>query len=116
MRSTPEQQARAQIDRLLAAVGWPVSAVLDLNIRGTHGVVMTAILLVAAQLNSLAFADVPSRVDPSTAGRSQSFWLALAKDCTVPAGESAADLVGEAIEPPGFASQVGGLGAQLGRT
>ncbi len=97
MRSTPEQQARAQIDRLLAAVGWPVSAVLDLNIRGTHGVVMTAILLVAAQLNSLAFADVPSRVDPSTAGRSQSFWLALAKDCTVPAGESAADLVGEAI-------------------
>jgi hypothetical protein len=97
VRSTPEQQARAQIDRLLAAVGWPVSAVLDLNIRGTHGVVMTAILLVAAQLNSLAFADVPSRVDPSTAGRSQSFWLALAKDCTVPAGESAADLVGEAI-------------------
>ena len=97
MRSTPEQQARAQIDRLLAAVGRQVCAVLDVNIRGAHGVVMTAILLVAAQLNSLALADVHSSVEPTTDGRGQPFWLALAKDCTVPAGETAAGLVREAI-------------------
>lgn len=97
MRSTPEQQARAQIDRLLAAVGRQVCAVLEVNIRGAHRVVMTAILLVAAQLNSLVLADVPVGVDPTTAGRGQSFWLALGKDCTVPAGESAAGLVREAI-------------------
>ena len=97
MRSTPEQQARAQIDRLLAAVGWQVCAVLDVNIRGAQRVVMTAILLVAAQLNSLVLADVPAGVDPTTAGRGQSFWLGLAEDCTVPAGESAVGLVREAI-------------------
>jgi hypothetical protein len=97
VRSTPEQQARAQIDRLLAAVGRQVCAVLDVNIRGAHGVVMTAILLVAAQLNSLALADVHSSVEPTTDGRGQPFWLALAKDCTVPAGETAAGLVREAI-------------------
>lgn len=97
MRSTPEQQARAQIERLLAAVGWQVGAALDVNIRGARRVVMTATLLVAAQLNSLVLADVPAGVDPTTAGRGQSFWLALTKDCTVPAGESAAGLVREAI-------------------
>jgi hypothetical protein len=82
---------------LLAAAGGQVCAVLDVNIRRARRVVRAAILLVAAQLNSLALADAPSSVDPSTAGRGQSFWLALAKDCTVPAGESAANLVGEAI-------------------
>lgn len=97
MRSTPEQQARAQIDRLLAAVGRQVCAVLDVNIRGAHGVVMAAFLLVAAQLNSLALADIHSSVEPNAVGRSQSFWLALAEECTVPADESAADLVREAI-------------------
>ena len=97
MRSTPEQQARAQIDRLLAAVGWQVCAVLDVNIRGAQRVVMTAILLVAAQLNSLALADANSSIEPNAVARSQSFWLALAEDCTVPAGETAADLVREAI-------------------
>jgi len=70
--------------------------ILRITDRNT-GVVIAAILLVAAQLNSLAFADVPSSVDPTTAGRGQSFWLALTKDCTVPAGESAAGLVREAI-------------------
>lgn len=60
MRSTPEQQACAQIDRLLAAVGGQVCAVLDVNIPRAHRVVMTAILLVAAQLNSLVLADAPS--------------------------------------------------------
>jgi hypothetical protein len=97
VRSTPEQQARAQIDRLLAAVGWQVCAVLDVNIRGAQRVVMTAILLVAAQLNSLTLADAHSSIEPNAVARSQSFWLALAKDCTVPAGETAAGLVREAI-------------------
>jgi hypothetical protein len=97
VRSTPEQQARAQIDRLLAAAGGQVRAVLDVNIRCARRVVMAAILLVAAQLNSLALADASSGVESTVAGRGQPFWLALAKDCTVPAGESAAGLVREAI-------------------
>lgn len=97
MRSTPEQQARAQIDRLLAAIAWRVRAVLDLNIHAARGVAMAAILLMAAQFNSLALADVHSGVQPNAVGRGQSFWLALTKDCIVPAGESAAGLVREAI-------------------
>lgn len=98
MRSTLEQQARAQIDRLLIAAGWRVCGISDVNIHGARGVVMAAILLAAAQLNSLVLADAPSSsVDPTTAGRGEAFWLALAKDCTVPAGETAAGLVREAI-------------------
>jgi Protein of unknown function (DUF2785) len=95
--STPEQHARVAIDRLLAAVDWPVCRVPDVSIRGAHRVVMTAILLLAAQLNSLALADVPATVDPATAGRDRSFWLALTQDCTVPADQTAAELVREAI-------------------
>jgi len=97
VRSTLEQQARAQIDRLLIAAGWRVCGISDVNIQGARGVVMAAILLVAALLSSLALADVPAGVDPTAAGRGQPFWLTLAKDCTVPAGESAAGLVREAI-------------------
>jgi hypothetical protein len=95
--STPEEHTRVEIGRLLAAAAWPVCGVSKVNIRGARGVAMAAILLVAAQLNSLVLADVPASVETTTAGRDQSFWLALTKDCTVPADESAADLVREAI-------------------
>jgi len=95
--STPEQQARVKIDRLVSAAGWHVCGVSDANIRGASGVVMAAILLLGAQLNSLALADATSGVEPTAAARGQSFWLDLAKDCTVPAGETAAGLVREAI-------------------
>lgn len=97
MPSTPEQQARVNIDRLVSAAGWHVCGVSDANIRGASGVVMAAMLLLGAQLNSLAFADATSGVEPTAAARGQSFWLDLAKDCTVPAGETAAGLVREAI-------------------
>jgi len=95
--STPEQQARVKIDRLVSAAGWHVCGVSVANIRGASGVVMAAILLLGAQLNSLALADATSGVEPTAAARGQSFWLDLAKDCTVPAGETAAGLVREAI-------------------
>jgi len=95
--STPEQQARVKIDRLVSAAGWHVCGVSGANIRGASGVVMAAILLLGAQLNSLALADATSRVESTAAARGQSFWLDLAKDCIVPAGETAAGLVREAI-------------------
>ena len=97
MRSTPEQQARVEIDRLLTAADWKVYGISNVNFHAARGVAVAAILLMAAQLNSLALADVPSGVEPNAVGRGQSFWLALAKECTVPADESAADLVREAI-------------------
>ena len=50
---------------------------------------MTVALLLAA---SSTFAQAPSGEQ-----RGQPFWTALAKDCAVPAGESASGLVGEAV-------------------
>jgi hypothetical protein len=97
VRSTQEQQARVEIDRLLTAADWKVYGISNVNFHAARGVAVAAILLMAAQLNSLALADVHSGVEPSAVGRGQSFWLALTKDCTVPSGESAAGLVREAI-------------------
>ena len=97
MRSIPEQQARAQLDRLPAAPGRQVCGLSGAATSGARGLVMAAILLVAAQLNSLALADVRSSVEPTAIRRGQPFWLALTRDCIVPAGESAAGLVREAI-------------------
>ena len=73
---------------------------------------MVAILPGLVQWNLLARADVPAGVAPAAAGRGQSFWLVLAKDCAVPADESAADLVREAIgllgsPDPGWRDDVG---------
>ena len=98
MPSTPEQQARVEIDRLLAAAGWQVCAVSDVNI---HGARRCRDGSDSAGGGAAEFAGpcrrTTSSVEPTAAGRGQSFWLALAKDCTVPADESAAGLVREAI-------------------
>jgi hypothetical protein len=51
--------------------------------------------LVAAGLALACAADADTTGDPVQRG--QSFWLAVARDCEVPPGESAFDLVGEAI-------------------
>ena len=67
------------------------------SIRWARGVAMLAILPGLLQWHVLARADVTASVDATAAGRGQSFWLALTKDCTVPADESAPDLVREAI-------------------
>jgi hypothetical protein len=67
------------------------------TIRWARGVAMLAILPGLLQWHVLARAEVTASVDATAAGRGQSFWLALTKDCTVPADESAPDLVREAI-------------------
>jgi hypothetical protein len=51
--------------------------------------------LVGPRLALASVADADATGDPVQRG--QSFWLAVARDCEVPPGESAFDLVGEAI-------------------
>jgi len=54
------------------------------------------ITLAAVALSSAAAAPA-ARAQPPAAGRGLPFWTALAKECDVPAGESAAGLVSEAV-------------------
>jgi len=67
------------------------------TMRWARSVAMVAILPGLLQWNVLARADVTAGLDATAAGRGQSSWLALAKGCTVPAGETAVGLVREAI-------------------
>ncbi len=48
MASQPEQQARAEIDRLLHAAGWHIFDVKDAKIHDSHGVAIQEFPLIAA--------------------------------------------------------------------
>jgi type I restriction enzyme R subunit len=62
--STPEQQARVEIDRLLAAAGWQVCGVSDVNIHGARGVAVREFPLAQGH----GFADYLLYVDGRAAG------------------------------------------------
>src|SRR5512138_645398 len=58
--------------------------------RSCGGRTLTALAVVVA-------AAAPSGAQSRALARGRDFWLALAKDCRPPAGETAAGLVGEAV-------------------
>lgn len=67
------------------------------TMRWIRGIAMLSILLALAPCSAPVRAEASAGIDGAAVGRGQSFWLSLANDCTVPAGESAVDLVREAI-------------------
>ena len=69
----------------------------DRNFFRAHWPAIAATLWVVAQSTALDRAEAQDSVDATAGSRGQPFWLALAQDCAVPAGESAADLVREAL-------------------
>jgi type I restriction enzyme R subunit len=62
--TTPEQQARAEIDRLLAAAGWAVQHYKSANIRAARGVAIREFELEAGH----GTADYLLYVDGKAAG------------------------------------------------